>query len=205
MKTIGFACGRMVAIVVWHMLIFPGLKISLGVTSVGLLWCSLCCLYERFAWRQQDFISDPNAASLHHRPSLPRSAEDTWYDETIWNHCVCFWEDGCNRCLTYVSFPGLKSALVSHLWGLLWFSLSVACMKRLLEGSRISFQTLMQHHFVTDHHCRGYVIWWNHMKPLGLFLGGWLQSLLGPFRGGGSSHQSWSKTSKGSKMKFSMS
>ena len=42
--------------------------------------------------------------------------------------------------------------------GLLWFSLSVACMKGLLEGSRISFQTLMQHHFITDHHCRGYVI-----------------------------------------------
>ena len=139
---------------------FPGLKSAL----VSHLWVYygfplIRCLYERFAWRQQDFISDPNAASLHHRPSLPRSAEDTWYDETIWNHCVCFWEDGCNRCLTYVSFPGLKSALVSHLWVYYGFPYPLLVWNVLLEGSRISFQTLMQHHFITDHHCRGYVIW----------------------------------------------
>ena len=53
-------------------------------------------------------MSDPNAASLNHRPSLPRIRDMM--------KPVCFWEDGCNRCLTYVNFPGLKSALVSHLW-----------------------------------------------------------------------------------------
>jgi len=49
--------------------------------------------------------------------------------------------------------------------GLLWFSLSVACMKGLLEGSRISFQTLMQHHFITDHHCQDLPRIRDMMKP----------------------------------------
>ena len=87
-----------------------------------------------------------------------------------------FWGGWMQSLFDICWLPGVEISLGVTPVGLLWFSLPVPCMKGVLEGSRISFQTLMQHHFITDH-CQGYVIWWNHMKPLWLFLGRWLQSL----------------------------
>ena len=133
----------------------------------------MCCLCERCAWRQQDFILDPNIASLHHRPSLPRIRDMMKPYETI---MIIF-----GRMVTIV----IWHILISQGWNQHWchtcgsiFFLSVACMKGVLEDNRILFQTLIQHHFITDHNYQGYVIWWNHMKPLWLFLGRWLQSLV---------------------------
>ena len=82
-ETIVFVFGRMVAIVVWHMLISQGWNQPWCHTCGSIMVFPICCLYERCAWRQQDFISDPNAASLHYRPWLPRIRDMMKPYETI--------------------------------------------------------------------------------------------------------------------------